>query len=243
MIAGIDGAAPDRRRAPAVNPDVDTALRRAEDAMAEGRGLRGTGFWAAVSVVRRDAQLAERYADRIAAIDRRAFEQAVRWRVTVGLGNALLLAATIIGLAAVGVAYWLEGLPQTIVMLAGTGVLLGSTHAPAHWTIGRLVGIRFTHYFVGGRPQPGPGAKIDYASYLRTPPRARALMHAAGAVVTKLVPFVVLGAAWGMKAHAAVLWLLLAFGVIQLVSDAVFSTRRSDWMKVRRELAGASHWS
>lgn len=243
MIAGIGGPDPGRHPAPDVPPDIDAALRRAEDATAERRGLAGTGFWAAVSVVRRDARLAEHYADRIASIDRRAFEQAMRWRVTVGLGNALLLAVTIVGLLAVGFAYGLEGVPQAIAVLGGTGVLLGSTHAPAHWAVGRLVGIRFTHYFVGGRPQPGPGAKIDYASYLRTPPRARALMHASGAFVTKLVPFVVSGAAWAMGAHAAVIWTLLVLGVVQLVSDAALSTTTSDWMKVRRELGAARHWS
>ena len=33
-------------------------------------------------------------------------------------------------------------------------------------SVGRLVGIRFTDYFIGGPPPPRPGLKTDYATYL-----------------------------------------------------------------------------
>ena len=35
------------------------------------------------------------------------------------------------------------------------------------------------------------------------------------------------------------LFALVAFGVFQIVSDIAFSTKRSDWKKVRRELRAA----
>ena len=53
-------------------------LDRAEAAVTEGKPLTGTGFWTAVDAARRDRRVAERYADRIAAIDRRSFEDRVR---------------------------------------------------------------------------------------------------------------------------------------------------------------------
>ena len=86
-----------------------------------------------------------------------------------------------------------------------------------------------------------PGLKTDYASYLRVAPTARAWMHASGALTTKVAPFLVLALASTYDVDApgwavAVLWVL---GIGQIVTDVVFSTRRSDWKKVRRELAVA----
>jgi len=61
-------------------------------------------------------------------------------------------------------------------------------------------------------------------------------MHASGAIVSKVLPFVVaaIAAATGVEAWA--LGLLLAIGVVQLVTDVTFSTRASDWKKFRREM-------
>ena len=80
---------------------LDDALAAAERALDEGRGLKGTGFWRAVDLARRDRALAERYADRIAQIDRRAFERGVRMRVPVTLGLVALAGASAFGVAAV----------------------------------------------------------------------------------------------------------------------------------------------
>ena len=68
-----------------------------------------------------------------------------------------------------------------------------------------------------------PGLKTDYATYLRTPPAARAVMHAAGAVASKLAPLLVLllGAIpleWSLGAYPAwAVWGVLGFTVLQLV--------------------------
>jgi hypothetical protein len=66
-------------------------------------------------------------------------------------------------------------------------------------------------------------------------------MHASGAIATKLVPFLVLALASATDIDApgwaiAILWVL---GIGQIVSDLLFSTRKSDWKKVRRELVVA----
>ena len=110
-----------------------------------------------------------------------------------------------------------------------------SLHCLAHWVVGRIVGIRFTWYFVGGPFPPRPGLKTDYATYLRTSPSARAWMHASGAIATKVAPFLAL-AFW--PASDAPWWsavALLALGVLQIVTDILFSVRSSDWKKVKRE--------
>ena len=48
----------------------------------------------------------------------------------------------------------------------------------------RAVGMRFIAYFIRELIPPFPGLKIDYATYLRVPPEARAWMHASGAIAS-----------------------------------------------------------
>ncbi len=231
--------------------EIGSSLDRAEEVVREGRGLKGTGFWQAVDAVRRDPALADRYADRIAAIDRNAFERGVRLRVGALSGVVLLTLGTLAGLVAIAIAFFYSWggalcgfaehceptIPGALVFLAGFVLVLVCTHSLTHLVVGSIVGIRFTHVFLGGPPPPRPGLKIDYASYLRTGPRARAVMHASGAILTKLVPFAFLvpavrfyfGWSW-------LTWLLLVIGIGQIVTDFTLSTRVSDWKKVKREL-------
>lgn len=218
---------------------LDPILDRAEAAVSEGRPVGGTGFWKAVDAARRDRRVAERYADRIAAIDRQSFEGQVRLRVPVWVGTAALGAGTAAGIAAVAAAPRFSGMTERLVFLGGFGALVVSTHSLTHWVVGRATGMRFTHYFLGGPPPPRPGLKIDYATYLRVHPRKRALMHASGAVVTKLVPFLLLPVA---AAEGQPYWLLALLGLVgagQIATDVAFSTKTSDWKKVRRELRAA----
>lgn len=245
--------------------DIEAALERAEHAVANQRSLNRTGFWRAVGAVKRDRTLVDRYADRIATIDRRAFERGVKLRVPGWAGIVGLTGTSAFGLVAVLVAYractscppngsavdlqatgWyrspgldLYGIPGfvPVAFLIGFTALLIGTHCLAHWVVGRLAGIRFTHVFLGGPPPPRPGLKTDYATYLRALPRARAVMHASGAVLTKIVPFALLPISLSLyDGWPWLTWILLFVGVVQLVTDVFLSTRLSDWKKVKREL-------
>jgi hypothetical protein len=64
-------------------------------------------------------------------------------------------------------------------------------------------------------------------------------MHASGAIVTKLIPFLALIPALLIPVQAWVSWLLLGVGVVQMFTDLLFSTRASDWMKFKREMGFA----
>jgi hypothetical protein len=221
--------------------NIDETLDRAEGNLAHGRGLRGTGFWRAVEAVRRDRALADRYADRIGSIDLRAFERGVRMRVPATLGLAALALGLVFGVFALvlSVRWALRGLIPAA-FLIGFGAVLICSHSLTHWLVGRLVGIRFTHLFLGGPPPPRPGVKTDYATYLRVSPMKRAVMHASGAVVSKIVPFALLGVSLQLYDDWPWLtWILLIVGVVQIFTDALLSTKSSDWMKVRRELRAA----
>lgn len=219
------------------SPPIEESLVLAESAVAARKGLGGTGFWATVERVKRDPELVDRYAGRIAAIDRKAFEEWVLFSVPVGVGTVLMAIATAAGVVLIGLSYEIgDDLMKVLAFLAGLVVLLVTTHGLAHLVVGRIFGIKFTHWFIGTLARPQPGVKIDYDSYLHTPAEHRAWMHASGAIVTKLVPFLLIGAAVAAGMPSWVIWALVGLGVITIITDIFWSTGRSDWKKYRREM-------
>ena len=179
--------------------------------MGEGNtDLRALGFWRIVARVKPDRLLVHEHADQIGRIDTAAFRAGVRLRVPVWTGNLLLLAGIVAGGVAVWLAFvWDTALWKGLALLAAGAIWAIAVHSPAHWLVGRAIGIRFTDYFMGGPPPPRPGLKTDYATYLRADPDSRAWMHASGAIATKLAPFVALafwpasGAPWWSGGRAA----------------------------------------
>jgi hypothetical protein len=217
--------------------EIERSLTAAEVATAAGGGVAGTGFWKAVAALKRRPDLVERHADRVAEIDRSAFENWAFYTMPVIPGTVLMIVATLAGAAAVGMAYFIDGeVVATLVFYAGVGVLLVSTHGLAHLLVGRAAGMEFTHWFIGTVGRPQPGVKVDYATYLRSPAASRAWMHASGAIVTKLVPFALTGAAVAAELPAWAVWGLVAIGVVSVVADVLWSTKASDWKKYAREM-------
>jgi hypothetical protein len=226
-------------------------LSEAERAL-EGSGkpdLKRIGFWRAVGAVKRDRTLVDRYADRIGTIDREAFERSVRLRFPAALGVVFDVVGTVVGVGLIGLTvvppppgapppFWVFSPWHELVFLAGMGAILVASHTLTHWIFGTLAGIRFTHWFAPAALK-APGFKTDYASYLRTRAVARAWMHASGAIVTKLVPFAAYPFALQAGLEPWAIWLILAIGVIQVVTDALWSVRASDWKKFKREMRAA----
>jgi hypothetical protein len=220
--------------------EIGHALESAEAAVASGSGLAGTGFWPAVAAVKSNPELVGKFADRIATIDRQAFEAWALVTVPVALGTSIMTLGTVFGLVLVWMAYSAGETAAGLLLLAGTGVTLVTTHGLAHLVVGRVFGMRFTHWFVGRVSRPQPGVKVDYASYLAAPARSRAWMHASGAVVTKAIPFFALGPALVISVPWWATSLLVAIGVVEIVTDVVWSTKASDWKKFRREMRFAA---
>ena len=231
--------------------DYQVAFDRIEREVEEGRAdLSALGFWRLVRRVKRDPALARHWAEEVGRIDRVAFQRWVRPRFPVWLGNSVLLVGTVVLVAFVPVATALardaaspEPVLPGLMLLAAAGGLSVTLHDPAHWVVGRLAGIRFTSYFFDGPLRIQPGIKVDYGSYLRASPGARAWMHASGAVASKIAPFAVFAAAYLPHRGADydlfppwAMWGMLAIGVIQIVTDVTFSRKKSDWKKVGREL-------
>jgi hypothetical protein len=217
---------------------VANALASCERELQAGRmpDLRALGFWRAVAAVKRHPELVDRYATRIATIDRAAFRRRVRLAFPVALGVILLDLGLFGGLLLLGIATLVDHPWREIVVLVATGALDVTTHGLAHLAVGTLMGIDFTDWFADLPKRPQPGFKIDYASYLRASPRQRAWMHAAGAIATKLTPFLVIPYAVAIGTETWAVLVLLALGVVQIVTDLLFSVKASDWKKFRREM-------
>jgi hypothetical protein len=230
--------------------DFQQAFARIEAEVDGGNtDLSGLGFWRLVRQVKLEPRLAEHWADLVGRIDGKAFERRVRPRLPVWLGNSILLFASAVLIALLLVAIGLgrdasgagEQVLPGLMAVAAAGGLSVNLHDLAHWVVGRMVGIGFTAYFLK-KPLLTPGLKIDYASYLRTTPGARAWMHASGAIVSKIAPFAVFAAVYLPHRAAGYdlfpswsLWAILAIGVVQIVTDILFSTKKSDWKRFRRE--------
>ncbi len=216
---------------------IEQILDAAEEAAAAGASIEPTGFWKVVTELKRDPSLRERYGRRVAAIDRRAFESWAFLMIPMGLGTALMIVLTLGGLLLVAWAYRLEDPWSWLTFGAGTGVLLVTTHSLGHLLVGASFGMRFTHWFIGSLPFPYPGVKVDYESYLAVPPKRRAWMHASGALVTKMVPLALVGAAIAADLPVWVAWSLVAVSVITIITDVAWSTKASDWKKYHREMS------
>jgi hypothetical protein len=219
--------------------DVVTAtgtINQARAAADRGETLAGTGFWKLVSEIKADESL-HRHIDDVAEIDQIAFKNWAVLVVPLRLGTILMVAGSLVGLALVGLAYVVDGFWSGVWLLAGTGVLLVTTHGLAHLVVGHLLGIRFTGWFIGTVSRPNPGVKTDYSTYLRAPAVSRAWMHAAGAIVTKLIPFLMIGVGLAADAPAWSIWALVAIGLMEIATDVLWSTSSSDWKKFKREMS------
>lgn len=208
-------------------------------------GLARLGFWRIVGLVKRDDELIQRYAEQVGRIDAKAFRARFPLRLPVWAGVSLMLIAVAIGIVAVAIAVRAGSGPDPDPLVAGIGLVVAAgvwaagLHSLAHFVVGRAVGLRFTDFYAAFPPPPLPGLKTDYDSYLRTSPTARAWMHASGAIATKLAPFVALAFAAVAHVPAWAVVILLGLGLFQIATDLAFSTKASDWKKVRRELAVA----
>jgi hypothetical protein len=230
-------------RAPGHSPtaeDVGTQLDRIEAQVAAGTtDLSELGFWGVVGRVKRDPALVALFGEQVGRIDAMAFRARVRLRAPVWAGNLALVGVLAVGVVAILVAAATHGAVAGLALLVAGGAWSLGVHSPTHWLVGRLVGIRCTDYFLGGPPPPRPGVKIDYATYLRTPARARAWFHASGAIATKVAPFVAVVLAPLTNAPTWAVIAMILVGLVQIGSDVAFSVRSSDWKKFRREMAVA----
>src|SRR5579863_9008043 len=134
-------------------------------------------------------------------------------RVSIAAGNTTQLAGLAVACLALTVARAAQSATVAIVaMLVAWVLLYFSCHAIAHWLVGRLLGIRFAFYTVGGtgNPEGWPlglrwffehlpflGVQTEKPSMQNVRPMARAIMWSAGVTCSAMVP--VLGVLWAWR--------------------------------------------
>jgi len=173
-------------------------------------------------------------------------------RLGIFFGNAIQIAgiaAACLALVAAGAAQSTAGAITT--MVGGWVLLYFCCHAITHWVVGRMVGIRFAFYTVGGtgNPEGWPpgmrwvfehlpffGVQTERASMQKASPMAKATMWSAGVTSSAVVP--TLGAAWAWRVGVpgSKLFLLFALGWAVGTLASNWTSRTGDFAKARRAL-------
>ncbi len=174
-------------------------------------------------------------------------------RLSIFAGNCLQIAGLLAGGWALFVAHTLASPALAFTtMLAGWLLFYFFCHGIAHWLVGRLLGIRFLHYSVGGaaNPQSWPpgvrwvfehlpffGVQTEKASMQAASGAAKAIMWSSGVTSSAVVP--ALGAYWAWRSgvpHAKVFFLFSVFwGLGALASN--WTSPTGDFAKAKRALS------
>ncbi len=176
-------------------------------------------------------------------------------RFSIATGNCLQVAGIVAACFALSALRSTHppAVAATAMILAWVLLYLCS-HAITHWLVGRLVGIRFLFYTVGGtgNPEAWPwgirwvfehlpffGVQTDKASMQNVSPGAKAMMWSAGVTASAFVPTLAAFYAW----HCGVPWsgwfLLFAAGWAFGTLASNWTSRTGDYSKARRALGRA----
>jgi len=168
-----------------------------------------------------------------------------RKRLSITSGNSLQAGMLIAGAALLWVCT-LQGpaVIRGIVMLLGYVLVYLAAHASAHWFIGTRLGIRFTHYSIGGSSHAAsypPGMRqlferlpflavhMDKSSLGDATPVKMALMFGAG--MTGSVVLSTLAALWGKANHVPGSTILLVANCVWFLGAIIADIRLGDYAK------------
>jgi len=176
-------------------------------------------------------------------------------RLSIVAGNSVQLAGLAAACFALAEARSAHSTTAAVVaMVVGWGLLYFSCHAIAHWLVGRILGIRFVFYTVGGtgNPEGWPaglrwlfehlpffGVQTEKASMQSASPTARAIMWCAGVTASAVVP--TLGALWAWRSGVprGKLFFLFALGWAAGTLASNWTSRTGDFSKARRALGNS----
>ena len=171
-------------------------------------------------------------------------------RLSIIAGNAIQiggLTAAVLALAATRSAY--SNTTALVELLVAWTLLYFCCHAIAHFVVGRILGIRFAFYTIGGtaNPEGWPGVlrwiferlpffgvQTEKVSMQSASPTAKAIMWSAGVTSSVFVP--TLGVFWAWRAgipHSGIL-LLIALGWSAGTLSSNWRSITGDFAKARR---------
>jgi hypothetical protein len=176
-------------------------------------------------------------------------------RLSIAAGNTMQIAGLAAACASLGSARSVHSKPVAIVAMIAAWVLLYFfCHGIAHWTVGRILGIHFAFYTVGGtgNPEAYPpvvrwlfehlpffGVQTVKASMQAASPGRKAIMWSAGVTSSAVVP--TLGALWARCARVPGSQPFLIFTVIWAIATLAsnWTSRTGDFTKARRALSAS----
>lgn len=174
-------------------------------------------------------------------------------RLSIPVGNALQMAGILVAGLALQASRSAHSTTNAVTeMLLAWLLLYFCAHAIAHWLVGRVVGIRFLFYSVGGtgNPEGWPpglrwifehlpflGVQTEKLSMQKASPAARALMWSAGVTSSAIVPTLAVFWAWrsGVPWSGWFFLFALFWSVGTLASN--WTSRSGDYAKARRALS------
>jgi hypothetical protein len=173
-------------------------------------------------------------------------------RLSIIVGNTVQIAGLVSAYLALLAARSAHSvLAAVFAMVVGYVLLYFSCHGIAHWVVGRMLGIRFAFYTVGGtgNPEgwPAPlrwlfehlpffGVQTEKASMQKASPMARGIMWSAGVTSSAVVP--TLGALWAWRSRVAGSKLFFLVALLWAVGTLAsnWTSRTGDYAKARRAL-------
>jgi hypothetical protein len=171
-------------------------------------------------------------------------------RLSIAAGNTIQIAGIAAACAALALARFTPSKTTGIIaMIAAWLLLYFFCHGIAHWAVGRLLGIRFAFYTVGGtgNPEGYPagmrwvfehlpffGVQTEKASMQKASPMAKAIMWSAGVTSSAVVPTLSAVCAWSAGVPGGKLFLIFAvfWAIGTLASN--WRSRTGDYSKARR---------
>jgi hypothetical protein len=173
-------------------------------------------------------------------------------RLSVATGNAIQIAGMLAAVIALNRAPFAHSKSGAVAAMLTAWILLYfCCHGIAHWTVGRLLGIRFAFYTIGGTGNPAgyPGAlrwlferlpffgvQTEKLSMQKASSASKAIMWSAGVTSSAVVP--TLGAVCAWKSAIPGSKLLLIFAVFWAVGtlSSNWRSQTGDYSKARRAL-------
>jgi ACR3 family arsenite efflux pump ArsB len=161
--------------------------------------------------------------------------------LSISAGNTIQFTGIVLGSAL----FWISGQPirtgiRILAMIAGYLLIYFNSHSLAHYAVGKLVGLRFSHYSIGGSSHASSYPPIMRAIFERLPffavhtnpvsmkaarPYAKALMFTAG--ITNTVILCTAVALFAYCANTPGGFALLVFNIIWQVSSLIAEIRSS----------------
>lgn len=173
-------------------------------------------------------------------------------RLSIIAGNTIQIAGLTVACLSLTLASSAPSKPAAIAaMIAAWLLLYFFCHGIAHWAVGRMLGIRFSFYTVGGtgNPEGYPaalrwvfehlpffGVQTEKSSMQTASPSAKAIMWSAGVTSSAVIPTLSAFCAWNAHVPASKLFAIFAVAWAIGTLSSNWRSPTGDFAKARRAL-------